>query len=341
MSELRRNKHPIEDGNLVFDDKAERMLYHKILEEISTFKAQFGVDEMVFGFDNSKGGYWRKDFWAGYKFKRAGQRDESDIDWESAFLSFEKLKGMLQNTGSKLIDIERVEGDDIIFVLSEYLAKLGNEVVIHSLDHDLVYCLRTPGVSYFRTQKTQKKAGAFVNLSEDEIYTMEMEHLIQGDRGDYIKNVKAYTKFSPEFIEKYPDKDPADAWKLRHQLDVMFMDKFGCSAYKHPPYGYKKFLKQNITVRELLDQNPIYEKNYELNQKIAMPDGIPTEYREKIIDNYNQEATKSLKVVQKFLTENRLFELSSIITRLKGSRALGKERNGKRKHRPKPRGPLY
>ena len=316
MSELRRKKHPVKDGNLVFDDKAERMLYHKVLEEISKFKVQFGVDEMVFGFDNSKGGYWRKDYWAGYKFKRAGEREKSDIDWNSAFVSFEKLKDMLRNTGSKLIDIDRVEGDDIIFILSEYLANLGNEVIIHSLDHDLVYCLRVPGVSYFRTQKTQKKAGEFVKLSEGDILEMEMEHLIQGDRGDYIKNVKAYSKFSPEFLAKYPDKKPIDAWKLRHELDVMFMEKFGVSAYKQPPYGYKKFLKQKITVKELLAQDPIYEKNYQLNKKIAMPEGIPQEIRTMIIDSYNVEAVKSFKVVQKFLTENRLFELSGIITRL-------------------------
>ena len=313
MNEVRKTEKKNEEGNLPMDQKQEQMLFFKVLDEISKFRVQFGVDEIVLGFDNAKGGYWRKDIWSGYKYKRASQRADSDVDWEKAFVSFEKLKTLFVDTNFKCIDLEKVEGDDIIFVLSEYLSSKGQEVIIHSLDHDLIYCLKNPGVSYFRTQKTQKKAGEFVNLTSGDIIELELEHLIQGDRGDYIKNVKAYSVFSKEFKEKYPERTPLELWDKRHEVDTIFEKTYGVSAYKQPPYGYKKFLKEKITVKELLNKNIIYKKNYDLNKVIAMPDGIPLEYRAAIVSEYKRPLETDLKKARKFLTENRLFELSGIV----------------------------
>lgn len=294
----------------------EDIVMFKILEEISLLKTQFRTDEVVLAFDNSKGGYWRKDYWSGYKYTRSKSRSDSPIMWDKAFQSFDKLKEQLHNnTTFKCVDIERVEGDDVIFVLSEYLSDQGQEVIIHSLDHDLIYNLKHPGVSYFRTKKAQKKAGEYVVITPGEILELEIDHLIGGDPGDYIKNVKAYSRFSKEFKNKYPDKNELDVWEKRHEIDVMFEKKYGVSAYNHPRYGYKMFMKSALTVQGLLAQNPIYQLNYDLNKKVAMPDGIPQGIRHNIIEMYNDApTTRRALALQKFFKEQQLFEMNSKIS---------------------------
>ncbi len=294
----------------------EDILVFKIIEEISTLKTQFKADEVVLAIDNSKGGYWRKDYWSGYKSPRAKARDDSEIEWDKAFDVFDRLKIILSESSTfKVINVERVEGDDIGFVLSEQLSNLGQEVILHSLDHDWIYNLKHPGVTYFRTRKAQKKAGHYLTVEPGELVELELDHLIGGDPGDYIKNVKAYSVFSPEFKNLYPDKTPLQVWDKRHEIDMMFHDKYGVSAYKHPRYGYKMFLKSKFTVKELLAQNPIYSKNYELNKKIAMPEGIPQEIRAEIIEQYNTVSVdRNPKELQKYFMSLGLFELISKIS---------------------------
>ena len=291
------------------------VIIFKIIEEISTLKHKFKVDEVVLAFDNSKGGYWRKDYWSGYKFSRKKSRDDSNIMWDKAFKLFDTIKEQLKlNTTYKTVDIQRVEGDDIIFVLSEHLSNKGNDVVILSLDHDLQYCLRHPGVQYFRTQKTQKKAGYYVDITLEDIDELEQEHIIGGDKGDYIKNIKAYSKFSKEFKEIYPNKKEIDTWDKRHEIDVLFEKKYNQSAYTHPRYGYKMFKKSKMKLSELLSQNPIYTKNYHINKKIALPEGIPEDIKYNIIEQYNSSCTRrNNKELQTFFNDYKLFDLCSSI----------------------------
>lgn len=298
-----------------FEFNYEDMLVFKIFEEISDMKTKFQVDEVLLAFDNSSGGYWRKDYWSGYKYGRAKSRDESTIMWDKAFKVFEKIKILLEEHSSfKILNVPRTEGDDHAFVLSNHLSNLGHKVIIHSLDHDLMYCLKNPGVSYYRTRKTQKKDGHYVEPTPAEILDMELDHLIGGDGGDYIKNVKAYSVFSEEFKEKYPNMTELQVWPKRHEIDISFEDKFGVSAYKHPRYGYKMFLKTKLTIDELLEQNPIYELNYNLNKQIAMPEGIPQDIRTSIIESYNTaKTTKNNKELQNYFKSLGLFELVSKI----------------------------
>ena len=283
----------------------------KIFEEIIDLKARFSVDEVIVAVDNSSGGYWRKDYWSGYKYGRKKGRDDSDIEWDEAFKTFEEIKDILKNyTSFKILDVPRAEGDDIGFVLSEYLSDQGDEIILHTIDHDWIYNLKHPGVCYFKDNRTSKKDGCYVEAEPGELIELELDHLIGGDGGDYIKNVKAYSVFSKEFKEKYPNVKELDVWEKRHEIDLAFEQKYGVSAYKHPRYGYKMFLRSKLTVKELLAQNPIYEKNFNLNKTIALPEGIPIEVREKIINAYNEAlCEKNPAKLQEYMTKNGMFEL--------------------------------
>ena len=296
-----------------FDFDYGDVLSFKILDEITQLKTKFGVDEIIIAADNSKGGYWRKDYWSGYKYGRSKGRDQSEIEWDSAFPVFEQIKDQLKdNISYKLLDIPRAEADDIGFVLSEYLSDQGDEVILFSVDHDWIYNMKHPGVQVWKDNRTSKKDSHYRDIEPGEILELEIDHLIGGDIGDYIRNVKAYSVFSPEFKEKYPDKNELAVWDKRHEIDVAFETKFGVSAYKHPRYGYKMFLRSKLTIMELLATNPIYKKNYELNKIIAMPDGIPQHIRAQIIEEYNSaDITKRPKELQKYFKENGLFELTA------------------------------
>ena len=287
----------------------------KILDELTKLKRNFNVDEVIIAVDNSSGGYWRKDYWAGYKYGRKKGRDDSEIEWDKAFPVFEDIKKLLKDHSSyKVLDVPRAEADDIGFVLSEYLSDEGHEIILYTVDHDWIYNLKHPGVQYWKDNRTSKRDSHYVEAEPGELIELELDHLIGGDPGDYIKNVKAYSVFSPLFKEIYPHMTELKAWPMRHEIDIAFEEKYGESAYKHPRYGYKMFLRSKLTVTELLAQNPIYKLNYDLNKIIAMPEGIPQEIRKNIIEEYhNAPSEKNAKELNTFFIENNLFELTEFI----------------------------
>jgi len=101
---------------------------------------------------------------------------------------------------------------------------------------------------------------------------------------------------------------------MRHKVDVLFKEKFGKSAYKHPPLGavsfYKKQVKEGFSTQEFLDRDPIYQMNYDLNKKLGLPEGIPTEIREKIIAEYNVSSdVKNNKALTDYFMGYGLIEL--------------------------------
>lgn len=293
----------------------KEIIQFKILEELSKMKTQFRADEIVIAVDNPKGGYWRKDIYAIYKGKRKEKREKSDLDWDGAFELFEIIKMHIsKNTSFKLIDIEKTEGDDCMFILSEYLSRQNHKVILHSLDHDTVYNLKNPGVKWWRHVKTAHQPGEYKEVSPGEILELEIKHLIQGDNGDNIKNVKSFSRFSKKFKEIYPKKKEIDVYDKRFKLDEIFTNTYGESAYNQPRYGAKTFMKSNKTIEDLLSENPIYEKNYMMNRKIALPEGIPTEISAKIIEAYNTVPTEiNIPELQKYFTSSGSFELLGIV----------------------------
>jgi hypothetical protein len=320
-SEVKRNgAKPLPTGKLEYD--YEDIVLYKVFEELSQLKAQFLADEVILAADNPKGGYWRKNVYTGYKNKRAKSRKESDINWDEAFATFDKVKNVInESTSFKLVDVETTEGDDVAFVLSKYLSAHGHTVILHSLDHDWIQCLKYDNVEYFRTRKAQKKAGEYMAASLDEIAELELEHCIIGDPGDGFGHIKQWSKFSPEFIEHYPHYrgKELDLWPKRFEIDSLYEDKTGNKAYKHPRYGWKTFKKEfglhNYT--EMLKENKIYRLNYECNKSLAMQDEIPQEITNSIIQSYTDaNSTRDVKVLQEFFMKNQLFSLTGSVSLL-------------------------
>lgn len=296
------------NGNYNFD-LYKNVFIFKVFEELSLLKNKFQADDVIICVD--AGNYWRKDVWKGYKHKRKEQRDKTAVDWVKAQKANKEIIQMLHNTSFKVIEVPKSEGDDIVFILSEYLALKGEDVVIYSSDHDFIQCLEHNNVKFWRTTRTQGMQNSkFYELNEGELVHIILDHVIGGDSGDGINNIKGYSRFSSKFKEKYPNKTELEVYSKRFELDELFKKTYGVSAYSHPRYGYKMFLKSKKTLEQLLEENPIYKLNYKLNRQIALPEGIPADITSKIIgcyENYNHP--KSYFKLQNYFVETKTPEL--------------------------------
>ncbi len=295
------------------------ILFFKVLEELSGFKNFFGVDEVILGFDNSMNGYWRKRIYDRYKYGRAEGRDTSDVRWGEAFEAFNELRSFLtDNTSYKTLSIEGIEGDDIMFVLSKYFSDQGDSTVLHSLDHDIEYCLEYKNVEYFKTRKTQKLPGHYIERTQEELDLLKEQHKFIGDKGDGFGHVKWWTKFSKEFLIDYPKFKGKELqmYPRHHDIEKMYqkkMDALGTpkiKAYAQPRFGWKGHVKTKKTIKDVLNENPIHQMNYDMNKKLALPDEIPQDIRDNIIKEYDNSVSKRQpKEIKKFLDENSLFKL--------------------------------
>lgn len=309
---------PGPNGKIPFTYRSE--LIFQIMEEIKTLHS-FGTNEIILAFDNSQGNYWRKDYYDRYKYKRQLQREESDIDWDSAFEIFDDIKTLLKNSSSfKVVEVPKMEADDIAFTLAEYLQDRGG-VILHSLDHDWEHALKYKNVKLFKTRKTQRKSGIFVEKTPEELHVLEETHCIAGDPGDGFLHIKAWSQFSPIFLEEYPNFKGKELqlYNRHHLIEHQYNLKNGFDtkkqAYKHPRFGYKSWKKSKIPLKDLLKENPIYKKNYMLNKNLALPINIPGKYKNLIIDEYNRAKTeKSPGELQKYFINNNLFDLTGIIS---------------------------
>jgi hypothetical protein len=138
---------------------------------------------------------------------RADQRKESEIDWNTAFQVFNEIKEVLKYSSFKIIDVPRLEADDISFILSEYFNKHkpDDTLILLTVDQDWIHNLKFNNVEMYRVRKTQKLEVLKEEYTLNDINEKINEHCIQGDRGDGFLHIKAWSRFSQAFIEMYPD----------------------------------------------------------------------------------------------------------------------------------------
>lgn len=87
--------------------------------------------------DNGHGGYWRKKKAWYYKYKRSTQRDESGWDFDTIFSAMSMIKEeIVKHTPYYVLDIDGLEADDHIGVLTKYCVEKNISVLITSSDGD-------------------------------------------------------------------------------------------------------------------------------------------------------------------------------------------------------------
>ena len=282
------------DGVIPFSDTLKKNLIFRVFDTLADVRLKYRANEVIIAPDTPNGGYWRKDIYDRYKYKRKESRDASDIPWDDAFLAFDEIKLVLEKATNFIeIDVPKTEGDDVGFVLSEFLSTNNHieiviEIINYTIDKDWIHNLIYPGVRVIRTRGTQRKNPIEEFATKQELQEKIDQHSIQGDKGDGFLHIKSWTQFSPEFLKLYPKMEgkESEAYDKHHKIEKMFVAKTGYDAYKHPRFGYKSFIKTKKSLETLFKENSLYEKNYRMNQRLALPEMIPDEIKNAIIQMY-------------------------------------------------------
>jgi 5'-3' exonuclease len=253
----------------------ESLVRHMILNIIRMHVRNFRKDygDIVLCCDNRK--YWRKEFFPFYKASRKKNREKSDLDWHMIFDMLAKFKLELkENFPYKVIDVEGAEADDIIGTLVPIYAP-HEKILILSSDGDFLQ-LQMYGENVKQYNPSQKK---YIKSIEP---LLELkEKIIRGDKGDGIPNI-----FSPSdcFVRELRQK-PITQKIIEKYLNES-TDKWG-------------------------DESAI--TGFSRNETLIDLRMIPSEIKQKIINNYNEVKPASKQRMLNYFIENKLKNLMEVI----------------------------
>lgn len=227
-------------------------------------------------------GYWRKDVFPYYKYKRAAGRASSPMDWDLIYGTLNKIYDEIEEYFPyHLIKVDGLEGDDIISILTHYfntneliqdgLFERRQDILIMSADEDFLQLQQYGNVSQYSSNKKR-----FIRSPDP---TVDLyEKLIRGDAGDGIMNI-----FSDDDVFVVPGKRQTAATKQR----------------------VEPLLESLINTGELPeDTDPKIKRNYDRNYKlINLVDlQVPQELYDEVIRQYkaNDPTERKGKLFQYF-----------------------------------------
>lgn len=317
---ISQTKPKKKNGKYVTDEFIN-FYYHLMLNSLRLLQVKFTqkYGQIVLATDSRSN--WRKDFYPDYKGNRKKEREESDVDFEEFFTKAEYL---LENLGNgfpyKIVGVEKAEADDIIGALAQSYGT-SEKVLVVSSDKDFKQLLEYPGVEIYDPIKL-----SMIRMSPKELVVWKMEHILVGDIADNVPHIKSGTQFSENFIAYLRQNEIfisdvvefnklSISGKLYADFDVYKTNKKGeelmiRDIYKtvgFGPVGAKKFAE---SLEHNLDQNVIYKENYERNKVLVLFEHMPTDIREKIINEYKaQESHFDMGKIMAFINKHSLTTL--------------------------------
>ena len=233
----------------------ENMIRHMILNSIrmynKKYRDQYG--QMVICCDGMN--TWRKQYFPQYKAARKKNRDnQSDTDWPEIFRILNLVRDEIrENLPYKVIHLDGCEADDIIGTLALQTQEFGKDepVKIISSDKDFIQLHRFKNVSQFSPM--QKK-----EVSDKNPHIYRFNHIIKGDAGDGVPNVKSADNV---FVEEGLRQTPIRAKQVEEWLD------------------------NSEKLSEVMDTE-VY-RNYQRNKKLIDLTEIPENISEMIINTFN------------------------------------------------------
>lgn len=233
----------------------ENMIRHMILNSIrmynKKYRDQYG--QMVICCDGMN--TWRKQYFPQYKAARKKNRDnQTDTDWPEIFRILNLVRDEIrENLPYKVIHLEGCEADDVIGTLALQTQEFGKDepVKIISSDKDFIQLHRFKNVSQFSPM--QKK-----EVSDKNPHIYRFNHIIKGDAGDGVPNVKSADNV---FVEEGLRQTPIRAKQIEEWLD------------------------NSEKLSEVMDTE-VY-RNYQRNKKLIDLTEIPENISEMIINTFN------------------------------------------------------
>lgn len=168
-------------GNHTNAPVEESLFRHMVLNSLRSYRQKFKEHgEMVIACDDKN--FWRRQVFPYYKANRKKARDKSEIDWNTIFEYFGKLKNEIrENFPYRIIQVDTAEADDIIATLTtEFHAQ--EPIIILSGDKDFVQLHKMANVKQY--DPVRKK---FIVDGDPQKFLFE--HIMRGDAGDGVPNV--------------------------------------------------------------------------------------------------------------------------------------------------------
>lgn len=260
------NHHNVElDENLI-----RHMFLNSIRSNRKKFSEKYG--EIVICADSKN--VWRKDYFPYYKANRKKSRDESDMDWNKLFGVLHKIKDEVrENFPYKVIDIERLEADDIIgTVVHENGAILGGDEKFLVLSGDKDYIQLHVYANVDQYDPIRKR---WIRDSHPDKYLQE--HVLKGDVGDGVPNV-----LSPDNCLAIGERQkPMTKKRLNALLHANGVSEAG----------------EEMVLR------------YNRNKMMIDLSQIPEDFKKKIIEEYNKEKNVGREKLFNFFVQKKLKNL--------------------------------
>lgn len=204
-------------------------------------------------------GYWRQDFYPQYKAGRAERRSESEIDWERAYVEFDRLADLLDETTPwKSVQVARCEADDVIFALSSFTDL---PVIIYSGDSDYLQLVSDRVSLYVPHRQDYAEFPCVCKIGGGEAYCR--------NAGDYLKYAILTGQAGKDNV--YNVKTPSD-WEARNP------------GKRKPGFGVaaaRKILEAGNVQMALLRLG--YWENYLRNEKLIDMRMLPLNLRLEIL----------------------------------------------------------
>ena len=256
----------------------ENMIRHMILNSIRMYNKKYRDDygQMVICCDGPN--TWRREYFPEYKANRKKGRDDSGLDWNEIFRILNLVRDEIStNLPYKVLHLDGCEADDIIGTLVLETQEFGKDepVKIVSSDKDFIQLQRFKNVSQF--SPIQKK-----EVKDKNPRTYLFNHIIKGDSGDGVPNVKSADN---TFVEEGLRQTPIRAKQIEEWLD------------------------NSEKLSEIMDSE-IY-RNYQRNKTLIDLNEIPENVSTSIINKFNNtKKPMQMKVLNYLIKKrcNRLIE---------------------------------
>ena len=254
----------------------ENMIRHMILNSIRMYNKKYRDDygQMIICCDGPN--TWRREYFPEYKANRKKGRDDSGLDWNEIFRILNLVRDEIStNLPYKVLHLNGCEADDIIGTLVLETQEFGKDepVKIVSSDKDFIQLQRFKNVSQF--SPIQKK-----EVKDKNPRTYLFNHIIKGDSGDGVPNVKSADN---TFVEEGLRQTPIRAKQIEEWLD------------------------NSEKLSEIMDSE-IY-RNYQRNKTLIDLTQIPENISTSIINKFNNTKKPMQMKVLNYLIKKRCNQL--------------------------------
>ena len=251
----------------------EDLVRHIALKNIAMYRKRYHktYGEIVLADDSGK--VWRRDVFPQYKANRKKTRDKDKADGKDWCLIFDCITIIRQELKSnfpyKYICIPICEADDIVGTLCE---KYGDteKIMIISSDKDFQQLQRYSKVNQY-SPITKKH----IKLTQEQAKEYLVDHIISGDTGDGVPN-------------------------------VLSQDDVFTSGLRQRPLSKKK--REIIKDPLVMNDNEV-DRNLERNRSLIDLTYIPSEYKEKILHEFDTVEVASSSGLLTYFIYNRLMDL--------------------------------